>query len=182
MRLAIVRSWSAISGHRNLILTFAALTASIAMLGVSNPESWVRSGLQVAVKDSSAITYGRIASREPGTPPVVGSESFWLNDATAGQPNTNKLIQPATWSPAVAIGDRFTLSSKGMKQVYEIVALQPVALTGTTAQTSQGAVSSQLLVICQSVKSDQIKTLKVLIDRDQGLPWRLTPSRAAHAL
>ena len=171
-------------GHGNLALAGLLVASGLFALALANPAAWLESGFETAINNRPASAGAVTVARAKWTPPVVGSEDYWLGEAATTSQNT--LMQPAAWQGSVAKGDRFTISSGGGARDFEVISIEPVNGTASTvANTVTGGESAladaQVLVTCRAVGARHGETVRFLLNAGAPLPWTTTPANA-HAL
>ncbi len=173
------------SAHRSLSL--AGLLFGTGLLAVSwaNPAIWLQSGFETAL-NTSPTPIAVAAARKPWTPPIAGSESYWLGSSSVTANKT--MMQPATWQAPVAKGDRFTISSGNttigtVDREFEVVTIEPLlTAVGLSEADKSSTEHDQFLVICRSTDKHHPEVVKFLLDSTSGLPWATAPARTAQAL
>lgn len=110
--------------------------------------------------------------------PVAASEDYWLGDLSRSR------ATPAAWNTGahVAIGDRVTLTLKGVEQVLEIVAVKtgPAGI-GDTAESEATFGKSTLLVTLRQVGASG-KPIHLLLDGEDELRGFVRQAERPHEL
>lgn len=147
------RTTSAPAATAGALLVVALVTG----LGIAftNSEGLVAKGFTAAL---SAESVGQSAER--GSEPLVaGSEEFWLTDPTGKKTLSGGRMQPAAWSPQVALGvtagDRITITSDhGVQRALEVISVSEVPASVTRLETDK-SLGHQVLVTCRESSAGQ---------------------------
>lgn len=161
-------------------LAAGLFVCGLAVAVFTNPNAWMQSGFEAALGSDIAQSNIKVA-KGTWTPPVAGSEAFWLGGLETS--NDRSFIKRTAWHRTVKPGDQFTIGTAGTSRAFEVTSVDPLISQAEARGRSADAVVSHLLVVARTTDSGQPQTLKFLIDAHNGvLPWSEKSKRSAHAL
>lgn len=155
-------------GHRGLPhLAFAVIAVGISglLMAAATSDAQFAQGLEKALAENSntaAQPPMQTALINKGTPPVSGTEAFWLENRATAAP-----IQPATWRPrTITRGDRFQFGGGREFRILEVTDVRqlPTQLDETTANAHDAA--QLMMITLRDVASPQGTPLRMLVDAD----------------
>ncbi len=136
----------------------ALAVAAMALLFASS-ETVLRSSFQTALNNRASLPAKEIASA--ATPPISGSEDFWLSAMRDGSAPVNKVI---------SVGDQISLNLGGVRRTLEVATVADVAPQMTQIDTS-AAPSHFVLVTARDLNDSAARPIRFVMETQQsGLP------------
>jgi hypothetical protein len=149
----------------------AAIALGLGSLGmaVATSDDQFARGLEAAIAagPGAQVTARQLASS--ATPPIAGSEAFWLGNPSASVP-----LQPVTFhSRAISPGDRFQFGGVHDQRILEVTDVRQMpAQEGAATYNGKGL--QLLMVTLRDVSSPETSPVRMLLDADAPIAG-LTP-------
>lgn len=133
----------------------AALSVAAVAMVFASSETVLRSSFQTAINNRVGLPTREVASV---TPPISGSEDFWLSAMRDGTEPVNK---------TVSVGDRISLTLGGVHRTFEVTTVSDFAPQITQIDTSPGP-SHLVLVTAHDVKDPSARPIRFVMEIEQG--------------
>ncbi len=133
----------------------AIAVAAMALLFASS-ETVLRSSFKTALNNRANFPAKELVSA--ATPPVSGSEDFWLSAMRDGTAPVNK---------TVSVGDQISLNLGGVRRTLEVATVADVAPQITQIDTS-AAPSHFVLVTAHDLNDSSARPIRFVMEIQQG--------------
>lgn len=161
---------------------FAIIAAGLGGLGMAaaTSDAQFANGLEQALIEGSAAGKAhqiQTAMSNRSTPPVSGSEAFWLDNPATAAP-----LQPATWHPrAISRGDRFEFGGGRGHRILEVTDIRQMPMQADGSADTARDAAPLMMITLRDVASPQAAPLRMLVDADSPVAGLvpLEPTRQA---
>ncbi len=133
----------------------AVAVAATALLFASS-ESVLRSSFQTALDNRANLPVKELASS--ATPPISGSEDFWLSAMRDGTSPVNK---------TVSVGDQISLNLGGVRRSLEVATVSDFAPQFTQIDTS-AAPNHFVLITARDLNDSSARPIRFVMEIQQG--------------
>lgn len=157
-----------------------AATAGLAVMAsmFATGDDWLRSEFDVTLSNANHAAGKMDRPTSIASHPVAATEDYWLGDVRRNH------VTPASWNAqdSIAIGERITLTLKGVEQVLEVVAVKtgPAALLDA-GSASAGAAARPLLVTLRLV-GKEARPVHLILEGKEDLGRFMRNSDRPHEL